>query len=99
MFSLEVKEIVKLIKYISMSLGLAVLMILTLAFIIKVINTGDMWYTKEICNIPDRLHPVSEGVLMQAITRKITEKEFRRFYHLPNSQYLKDVDCLVKVLY
>lgn len=45
--------------------------------------------------LPERLHPVSRRILEAWLTGLIPTPVFRRFFHLPNSDYLPVSDCLV----
>ncbi len=45
--------------------------------------------------LPDRLHPVSRIFLDAWLAGTIGTPTFRRFFHMPNSDYLKVSECLV----
>jgi hypothetical protein len=45
--------------------------------------------------LPKRLHPVSRMFLEAWLTGSISTPIFRRFFHLPNSDYLRVSDCLI----
>ncbi len=45
--------------------------------------------------LPARLHPVSGMFLKAWMMGRIATPTFRRFFHMPNSDYLKVSECLV----
>lgn len=45
--------------------------------------------------LPDRLHPVSRMFLDAWLAGTIATPTFRRFFHMPNSDYLSVSECLV----
>lgn len=45
--------------------------------------------------LPARLHPVSGMFLKAWMRNQIGTPTFRRFFHMPNSDYLKVSECLV----
>ena len=47
--------------------------------------------------LPARLHPVSGMFLKAWMKDQIGTPTFRRFFHMPNSDYLKVSECLVAV--
>ena len=47
--------------------------------------------------LPERLHPVSRMFLDAWLAGTIATPTFRRFFHMPNSDYLKVGECLVAV--
>ncbi|MEE8435775.1 MAG: hypothetical protein V3S64_13405 [bacterium] len=46
--------------------------------------------------LPQRLHPVSRRILEAWLAGKIETHIFRRFFHLPDSDYLPVGACLVR---
>ncbi len=47
--------------------------------------------------LPERLHPVSRMFLDAWLAGTIRTPTFRRFFHMPNSDYLTVSECLVAV--
>jgi hypothetical protein len=47
--------------------------------------------------LPARLHPVSRQFLELWLAGSIGTRTFRRFFHMPNSDYLPVGECLVRV--
>jgi len=47
--------------------------------------------------LPERLHPVSRMFLDAWLVGTIGTPTFRRFFHMPNSDYLEVSECLVAV--
>ncbi len=45
--------------------------------------------------LPEQLHPVSRSILDDWLAERITTAEFRRTFHLPNSDYLSVSECLL----
>ena len=45
--------------------------------------------------LPERLHPVSRAFLEYWLTGIMPTREFLRWFHMPNSDYLPVAQCLV----
>ena len=58
----------------------------------------DFQFAQSICNIPIRLHPVSELFLDYYNTGKISTAVFLRYFSLPNSDYIEIAACYVNIL-
>ena len=50
------------------------------------------------CNVPARLHPFSRQVLNLYFDGLMPTSEFRRWFHMPNSDYLPISDCIAQVM-
>jgi hypothetical protein len=48
--------------------------------------------------LPARLHPFSRQVLDYYLTGVFTTDEFRRWFHMPNSDYLMAGDCIAQLV-
>jgi hypothetical protein len=48
--------------------------------------------------LPARLHPVSRDFLDAFLAGDISAQHFRRFFHLPNSDYLEVGRCILQVM-
>lgn len=51
-----------------------------------------------LCQFPERLHPVSQGVMQSFLDGLLSQAEFLRFFSLPNSDYIPLARCLVDAL-
>ena len=49
----------------------------------------------EVC-LPPRLHPFSRQVLEIYLMGRMPTSEFRRWFHMPNSDYLQFSDCIAQ---
>ena len=49
----------------------------------------------EMCEFPQRLHPVSHSILESYLQGALSEAEFLRFFSLPNSDYIVLARCFV----
>ena len=47
--------------------------------------------------LPGQLHPVSEVFLKAWLAGEISTANFRRFFHLPDSDYLDVAQCILTV--
>jgi hypothetical protein len=45
--------------------------------------------------LPERLHPVSAQILQAFLDGRLTERDFRWGFHLPNSDYLPVGECIL----
>ncbi len=52
-----------------------------------------------LCELPDRMHPVSAYFLHQYTVGKMDEALFLRFFSLPNSDYIPLARCLVDMFH
>ena len=48
--------------------------------------------------LPPRLHPFSQLVLDHYLDDQMPTSEFRRWFHMPNSDYLPVSDCIAQVV-
>lgn len=48
--------------------------------------------------LPGQLHPFSQLVLDYYLDNRIPTSEFRRLFHMPNSDYLPVSDCIAQVI-
>jgi hypothetical protein len=48
--------------------------------------------------LPTNLHPVSRRILEAFLAGRITERDFRWGFHLPNSDYLPVTECVLRAL-
>jgi hypothetical protein len=48
--------------------------------------------------LPTNLHPVSRMILEAFLDGRITERDFRWGFHLPNSDYLPVTECVLRAL-
>jgi hypothetical protein len=48
--------------------------------------------------IPGGLHPVSREFLDAWLAGHMSTENFRRFFHLPNSDYLEAAQCIVALI-
>lgn len=48
--------------------------------------------------LPTNLHPVSRMILEAFLAGRITERDFRWGFHLPNSDYLPVTECVLRAL-
>ena len=48
--------------------------------------------------LPIDLHPVSRMILEAFLAGRITERDFRWGFHLPNSDYLPVTECVLRAL-
>ena len=51
----------------------------------------------EAC-LPPRLHPFSRMVLDSYLDGRMETAEFRRWFHMPNSDYLMPGDCIAQLV-
>jgi hypothetical protein len=51
----------------------------------------------EAC-LPPKLHSFSRMVLDNYLAGKMTTDEFRRWFHMPNSDYLMLGDCIAQIV-
>lgn len=49
------------------------------------------------CEFPERLHPVSRVFLDAFLDGRMTAAQFKRFFSLPNSDYIPLAECLVRL--
>ena len=49
--------------------------------------------------LPTNLHPVSRTILEAFLEGRITERDFRWGFHLPNSDYLPVTECVLRALF
>ena len=54
-------------------------------------------FNQLVCSFPERLHPVSQLFLDAFLEGRMTAAEFRRFFSLPNSDYIPLAECLVRL--
>jgi hypothetical protein len=48
--------------------------------------------------LPTRLHSFSRAVLDHYLSGHLTTAEFRRWFHMPNSDYLPVSDCIAQMV-
>jgi len=48
--------------------------------------------------LPAKLHPASRTILEAFLEGRITERDFRWGFHLPNSDYLPVTECVLRAL-
>jgi hypothetical protein len=48
--------------------------------------------------LPPKLHGFSRMVLDYYLEGKMTTEEFRRWFHMPNSEYLMPGDCIAQLV-
>jgi len=48
--------------------------------------------------LPPKLHGFSQMVLDYYLEGKMTTDEFRRWFHMPNSEYLMLGDCIAQIV-
>jgi hypothetical protein len=48
--------------------------------------------------LPSRLHPFSQEVLDLYLGGDMPTSEFRRWFHMPNSDYLSVSDCVAQIV-
>ena len=48
--------------------------------------------------LPNPLHPFSRVVLDMYIAGHMPTSEFRRWFHMPNSEYLRASDCIAQIV-
>lgn len=48
--------------------------------------------------LPERLHPVSAQILDAFLDGRMTERDFRWGFHLPNFDYLPVTECILVAL-
>lgn len=51
----------------------------------------------EAC-LPPNLHSFSRAVLDYYLEGRLTTAEFRRWFHMPNSEYLMPGDCIAQIV-
>lgn len=51
----------------------------------------------EVC-LPPRLHSFSRQILDYYLDGRLTTEEFRRWFHMPNSDYLTASDCIAQLV-
>lgn len=47
--------------------------------------------------MPEQLHPVSERFLVAFLEGRMSQKNFQRFFSLPNSDYIPLAECVVEL--
>ena len=48
--------------------------------------------------LPSQLHPFSQLVLDNYLDNRMPTSEFRRWFHMPNSDYLPVSDCIAQLV-
>ena len=51
---------------------------------------------ERMCDLPDRLHPVSAFILRQFVDGEIGTALFLQYFSLPNSTYIDLAQCIVR---
>jgi hypothetical protein len=58
-------------------------------------RTGETAERSYVACLPERLHPVSAQILEAFLEGRLTERDFRWGFHLPNSDYLPVGECIL----
>jgi hypothetical protein len=53
---------------------------------------------KDLCGLPEALHPVAEKIMRDVVAGNSSVLEFKRMFHMANSEYLDYVNCIIKYL-
>jgi hypothetical protein len=48
--------------------------------------------------LPDHIHPFSRMVLDHYLNGTLSTEDFRRWFHMPNSDYLMLGDCIAQIV-